>query len=96
MAATHIAYIPPGALWENPFVEAFNSRVRDEPLNIDAFGTPTGPTAPLAGSPPQSFASNGPTTKRRSHRQWITFRGPATPRGMGHPPQPLSLVDACR
>ena len=31
------AYIPPGSPWENPFVELFNSRFRDEFLNIELF-----------------------------------------------------------
>jgi transposase InsO family protein len=30
-------YIPPGSPWENPFVESFNSRFRDELLNIELF-----------------------------------------------------------
>lgn len=34
-----IIYIPLGSPWENPFVESFNSRVRDECLNIEEFGS---------------------------------------------------------
>jgi putative transposase len=34
---TATVYIEPGCPWENPFVESFNSRVRDEFLNITAF-----------------------------------------------------------
>ena len=37
MAGTHTTYIEPGAPWENPFVESFNGRVRDELLNIEDF-----------------------------------------------------------
>jgi transposase InsO family protein len=33
------AYIPPGSPWENPFVELFNSRFRDEFLNAELFAT---------------------------------------------------------
>lgn len=33
------AYIEPGSPWENPFVESFGSRVRDEVLSIEAFGS---------------------------------------------------------
>ena len=33
------AYIPPGSPWENPFVESFNSRFRDEFLNIELFNS---------------------------------------------------------
>ena len=32
-------YIPPGSPWENPFVESFNSRLRDEFLNIEIFAS---------------------------------------------------------
>lgn len=31
------AFIDPGAPWQNPFVESFNSRVRDELLDVEAF-----------------------------------------------------------
>ena len=30
-------YILPGSPWENPFVESFNARFRDEFLNIELF-----------------------------------------------------------
>jgi transposase InsO family protein len=36
---TMTSYIEPGSPWENPFVESFNGRVRDELLNIEEFGT---------------------------------------------------------
>ena len=36
---TTTTYIEPGSPWENPFVESFNGRVRDELLNIEEFGT---------------------------------------------------------
>ena len=32
-------YIPPGSLWENPYVDSFNSRLRDEFLNIELFAS---------------------------------------------------------
>lgn len=31
------AYIEPGSPWENPLVESFGSRVRDETLSVEAF-----------------------------------------------------------
>src|SRR5205814_4167258 len=34
-----ISYIEPGSPWENPYVESFNSRARDELLNLEDFGT---------------------------------------------------------
>jgi transposase InsO family protein len=33
------AYIAPGSLWENQFVEPFNSRFRDESLNVQLFAS---------------------------------------------------------
>jgi hypothetical protein len=33
------AYIPPGSPLENPFLESFNSRFRDEFLNIELFAS---------------------------------------------------------
>jgi putative transposase len=30
-------FIPPGQLWRNGYIESFNSRVRDECLNINVF-----------------------------------------------------------
>jgi putative transposase len=32
-------YIEPGSPWENPWVESFNGRARDELLNITEFGS---------------------------------------------------------
>jgi transposase InsO family protein len=37
LSRTACAYIEPGAPWENPFVESFNGRVRDELLNVEDF-----------------------------------------------------------
>lgn len=34
---TGAAFIEPGSPWENPFVESFNSRVRDELLSVEIF-----------------------------------------------------------
>ncbi|HEY5248575.1 MAG TPA: integrase core domain-containing protein, partial [Dermatophilaceae bacterium] len=34
---TGTAFIEPGSPWENPFVESFNSRVRDEFLAVEVF-----------------------------------------------------------
>lgn len=33
------SYIEPGSPWQNPFVESFGSRVRDEVLAVEAFNT---------------------------------------------------------
>lgn len=34
---TGLAYIPPGSPWRNGYIESFNSRIRDECLNINSF-----------------------------------------------------------
>ena len=34
---TGLSYIPPGQPWRNGYVESFNSRLRDECLNINSF-----------------------------------------------------------
>jgi putative transposase len=39
LAGTATTYIEPGSPWENPFVESFNDRVRDELLNTEEFAT---------------------------------------------------------
>jgi putative transposase len=38
-SGTGSSYIEPGAPWENPFVESFNGRLRDELLAIEQFDT---------------------------------------------------------
>ena len=37
LAGTSTAYIDPGSPWQNPYVESFHSRVRDELLDVEAF-----------------------------------------------------------
>jgi putative transposase len=34
---TGLHFIPPGQPWRNGYIESFNSRVRDECLNINMF-----------------------------------------------------------
>ncbi len=36
-AGTGTVYIDPGSPWQNPYVESFHSRVRDELLDIEEF-----------------------------------------------------------
>lgn len=38
-AGTGTSYIEPGSPWQNPYVESFNARVRDEVLDIELFST---------------------------------------------------------
>jgi putative transposase len=39
LTGTRTSFIEPGSPWENPFVESFNNRVRDELLNVEEFAT---------------------------------------------------------
>jgi putative transposase len=41
LGGTGTVYIEPGSPWQNPYVESFNGRVRDELLNIEEFGSLT-------------------------------------------------------
>lgn len=36
---TATAYIEPGSPWQNPFIESFNGRTRDEVLDVELFHT---------------------------------------------------------
>jgi len=37
LSRTGTAYIEPGSPWQNPYVESFHSRVRDELLDVEEF-----------------------------------------------------------
>jgi putative transposase len=37
LSGTGTVFIDPGAPWQNPFVESFHSRMRDELLNVEEF-----------------------------------------------------------
>jgi len=39
LRSTATAYIEPGSPWQNPFIESFNGRTRDEVLDLELFGT---------------------------------------------------------
>jgi transposase InsO family protein len=39
LAGTGTIYIEPGSPWENPYIESFNGRSRDELLNVEDFGS---------------------------------------------------------
>jgi hypothetical protein len=93
LAGTATAYIEPGSPWENPFVESFNGRLRDELLNIEEFGSLTEakiiiedwrieyntyrPHSSLGGLTPTEYAHT-PTTQT-THRPWATYRVPVNP-----------------
>ena len=93
LSGTTTTYIEPGAPWENPFVESFNGRFRDECLNVEEFGdlplgslsrtgesstTRSGPTRLSVDSPPPSSSKAGPTNSANSCNSWTRYRGPLT------------------
>jgi transposase InsO family protein len=81
--------------WENPFLESFNGRVRDQLLNVEEFATLSEaqvhteawrvenntyrPHSSLGGLTPPNTPSDGPSTSQHSHTGWTTQRNPLTP-----------------
>lgn len=41
LTGTSTVYIEPGSPWQNPWIESFNGRARDELLNVEEFGSLT-------------------------------------------------------
>jgi putative transposase len=80
LAGTRTTYIEPGSPWENPYVESFNGRVRDELLNLEEFTSLTlaqvvveawrieyntyRPHSALGGLPPAEYAANWTSTNQ--------------------------------
>jgi putative transposase len=80
LSGTRTTYIEPGAPWENPYVESFNGRVRDELLNLEEFTSLTvaqvvveawrieyntyRPHSALGGLPPAEYAANWTSTNQ--------------------------------
>jgi putative transposase len=81
LSGTRTSYIEPGAPWENPYVESFNSRVRDELLNLEEFTSLTvaqvvveawrieyntyRPHSALGGLTPAEYATNWTKTQQQ-------------------------------
>ena len=65
-------FIPPGEPWRNGYVESFNSRVRDECLNINSFWSLPRPAW-------SSATGNTTTTIAGGTPPWVTNPQPATP-----------------
>ena len=77
---TGTAFIEPGSPWQNPFVESFHSRVRDELLDVEEFSclaearvvisdwqedyNQRRPHSALGMRPPAVFAAEWATTSR--------------------------------
>jgi putative transposase len=80
MTLMRTSYIEPGSPWENPFVESFNGRLRDELLNIEEFACLTEakviiedwrneyntyrPHSALGGLTPAEYAARGRENKQ--------------------------------
>jgi putative transposase len=80
LTGTRTTYIEPGAPWENPYVESFNGRVRDELLNLEEFTSLTvaqvvveawrieyntyRPHSALDGRTPAEYAANWTSTNQ--------------------------------
>ena len=70
------SFIEPGSPWQNPFVESFGSRVRDEVLSVEAFDSVARgitdwriiynhrrPHSSLGWRPPAAYAASLTTNK---------------------------------
>jgi transposase InsO family protein len=92
LTGTRTTYIEPGAPWENPYVESFNGRVRDELLNLEEFTSLTAegrrlllvltvsPSDP--GWEPQTATRQPAPSTRRWASSWLATCpacGPTTP-----------------
>ncbi len=76
---THTAYIEPGSLWETPFVESFNGRLRDECLNTEDFANITEAKAVLEGLATGVQQLPAPPIPRRAHPRRLRCPLEATP-----------------
>jgi putative transposase len=88
---TGTSYIEPGSPWQNPYVESFGSRLRDELLAVEAFSSllearvlvedwrieynTVRPHSALGYLPRPTTPRAGPPTPH-SHSGWTTNRGP--------------------
>lgn len=81
LSGTGTIYIEPGAPWENPYVESFNGRVRDELLNIEEFGSVAEAKVIVEDwrseyNTYRPHGSLGGLTPAEYHRQWTTQNQP--------------------
>jgi len=63
-AKTGTAYIEPGSPWQNPYVESFNSRVRDELLAVEQFSC-LAEAKVLVADWQRTTTTTGPTRRSR-------------------------------
>jgi hypothetical protein len=87
-----LSFVPPGQPWRNGYIESFNSRVRDECLNINSFWSPAHARvlitdwkddynhrrrhSPLGYQAPAHYAGGCTPPMNNSHPTWTTSRGP--------------------
>lgn len=87
-----LAFIPPGEPWRNGYIESFNSRLRDECLNINLFWSLAHQSRDQRlekriQPPPQALSTRLPNPSpprchlhpplTDSHKPWTNSRGPA-------------------
>lgn len=82
--------IEPGSPWENPFVESFNGRARDELLNIEEFATVLEAQVVVEGWRTEYNTYRPQLLPRRSHpaeyaKKW-TINQPSLPHQLDHLP----------
>ncbi len=75
-AGTNTSYIEPGSPWENPFVESYNARMRDEILAITEFWNLTEATVLIKDwrnryNAERPHSSLGYLTPLEFHRAWL-------------------------
>ena len=86
---THTAYIEPGSPWENPYIESFNGRLRDECLNTEDFAdllearvvledwrteySAYRPHQSLGGTPPPPTLTTGHTNTNQHTHSTLSF-----------------------
>jgi Integrase core domain len=74
------SFIEPGSPWQNPFVESFGSRVRDEVLSVEAFDSVL--EAQTVWRPPAAYAAS--LTTNKSEKPVRLSCGPDRQTGVGH------------
>jgi transposase InsO family protein len=85
-----LAFIPPGEPWRNGYIESFNSRVRDECLNINIFWSLPHARVGIADWKHQY-------NHHRPHSAWAISRRPTAPlTAPTNNPQAVKIVTPLR
>lgn len=80
-SGTNTSYIEPGSPWENPFVESYNARMRDELLALTEFATLTEASVLIEDwrngyNTERPHSSLGYLTPLEFHRAWLQQHRP--------------------